>query len=88
MQILTTVGSSIEIVSEEYFLGGTQRKVMINGEQRLSIIPQPAANGTHNNLFEIAVLTYGGQNLEVVGAYLTESEVAKTIGEMILNGSL
>ena len=88
MNTVTTVGSAIEIVSEPYFLGGTHRQVLVNGQRRLSIIPQPAANGIHKNLFEIAVLTYGSGDLDVLGAYLTEEDVAKVIGELVLNGSL
>ena len=79
------VGSAIVVESEPYFLGGQHRKVFINGEQRLSIIPQPAANGKiHGGLFEVA--TVRGDDLEVVGAFLSRSEVQQVVGEMVLNG--
>jgi hypothetical protein len=63
--------------------------VLVNGKVRLSIIPQPAANGVHSRLFEIAKIGYSNEEaLEVVEAYCTEERLAQVIGEIVLNGSL
>ena len=86
VRTLTTVRSAVEIVSQPYFLGGEHRQVLVNGECRLSIIPQPSAIGVHNNLFEIAKVR--GENLEIIEAFCTEGRLALIIGEMILNGNL
>lgn len=82
----TQVGSAVVIARQPYFLGGEHRQVFVNDEQRLSIIPQPKANGVHSNLFEIA--TIRGERLDVVEAYCSEERVAQIVGEMVLNGSL
>jgi hypothetical protein len=86
---VTTVGSAIEITSQPYFLGGEHRQVLVNGKVRLSIIPQPAANGIHAGLFEIGKIGYSvEENLEVMGKYCTEEQIAQIIGQMVINGSL
>lgn len=77
---------SIQIVTRPYFLGGEHRQVVVDGERRLSIIPQPSALGVHENLFEIARLEEG--NLEVLGAYCTEKEIAEIVGQEALSGRL
>lgn len=86
VQFETQVGSAVVVSRQPYFLGGEHRQVFVNDEQRLSIIPQPSANGVHSNLFEIA--TIRGERLEVVEAYCSEERVAQIIGEMVLNGRL
>jgi hypothetical protein len=86
---VTTVGSAIEITTQPYFLGGEHRQVLVNGKVRLSIIPQPAANGVHSRLFEIAKIGYSSEeSLEVIEAYCTEEQIAQIIGQMVINGSL
>lgn len=74
----------VEIVTQPYFLGGEHRKVLVNGEQVLSIIPQPSAMGVHKNLYEIASTVGGG--LEVLGAFCSEQEISKIVGEQVLAG--
>lgn len=82
----TQVGSAVVIARQPYFLGGEHRQVLVNGEQRLSIIPQPSAKGAHSNLFEIA--TIRGERLEIVEAFCTEERIAQIVGELVLNGQL
>lgn len=78
--------STLVVESEPYFLGGTHRRVIVNGHQKLSIIPQPSANGVHSKLFEIALIS--GTDLEVLGAFCTEEEISQIVGEMVLSGRL
>lgn len=86
IQYETQVGSAVTIARMPYFLGGEHRQVLVNGERRLSIIPQPSALGVHSKLFEIAIIR--GERLEVVEAFCTEERIAQIVGELVLNGQL
>lgn len=77
---------SVQIVTRPYFLGGEHRQVLVDGEKRLSIIPQPSALGVHENLFEIARIGEG--DLEILGAFCTEKEIAEIVGQEALSGRL
>lgn len=70
-----------------YFLGGHQRVIQVSEGRKYSVIPQPRGMEVHHNLFEVALIERGG-GTEILGAYLTEAEVACLLGERLLSGNL
>lgn len=72
-----------------YFLGGEQRIVQVSEDRKYSIIPQPKGMEIHSNLYEVAVIYKGKPDeTEILGAYLTETEVVSLLGARLLAGIL